>query len=236
MDRMLVVIFDLESKAFEGKKALFKLQDEGDIVIYDCAVVARNADGAATVRQSDDPRPVGTFVGTTLGALLGLLGGPVGAAVGAAAGLAAGATMDVSLARVGEDFVDDVKQKLAPERFALVAEIQEDWTEPVDTWMERLGGTVFRRALSEVRHMVHEENVAAMKADRAHMKAEHAAAHADRKAKLQEKINQLDTKIEAQLERAKQRRLTAEAEEKAKAEILKTKATALKAKASGTHH
>ncbi|HMD84070.1 MAG TPA: DUF1269 domain-containing protein [Terriglobia bacterium] len=231
MDRMLVVIFDRESQAFEGKKALIQLEHAGDIVIYDCAVVARNADGTATVRQSDDPRPVGTLVGTTLGALFGLLGGPAGAAVGAAAGLAVGASVDVDHARVGDDFVEDVREKLLPEKFALMAEIQEDWTDPVDTPMEALGGTVFRRALSEVKHKVHEENTAAMKADRAQMKAEHAQAHADRKAKLQEKINQLDSKIQAQLEKSKQRRQAAEAEEKAKVEFLKARAAAMKAKA-----
>ena len=236
MDRMLVVVFDAESKAFEGKKALHELESEDIIVVYDQAVVARNADGTATVRQSDDPRPVRTLVGTALGALIGLLGGPVGAALGAAAGLAVGATVDVDDARVGEDFVEDVRQKLLPEKFALVAEIQEDSTTPVDTRMEALGGTVFRRALSEVKHKVHDENIAAMKADRAQMKAEHAQAHTDRKAKLQEKINQLDSKIQAQLEKSKQRRQAAEAQEKAKVEVLQAKAAALKAKATEKHN
>ena len=208
---------------------------EDVIVVYDQAVVARNADGSATVRQSDDPRPIGTLAGTTLGAIIGLLGGPVGAALGAAAGLAVGATVDVDRARISEDFVEDVKQKLLPEKFALVAEIQEDTTTPVDLRMEALGGTVFRRALSEVKHKVHDENIAAMKADLAQMKAEHAAAHADRKAKLQEKINQLDSKIQAQLEKSKQRRQAAEAQAKAKVEFLKARAAAMKAKAPERH-
>jgi uncharacterized membrane protein len=235
MDRMLVVIFDRESKANEGKNALFQLEEDGTILIYACAIVARNADGTATVRQSDDPRPVGTLVGTTLGALIGLLGGPVGAVLGANAGLVIGGTVDVSHARIGEDFVEDVRKELSPEKFALVAEIQEEWTDPVDTRMEALGGTVFRRALSEVRHTVNEENIAAMKADHAQMKAEHAQAHVDRKAKLQEKINQLDSKIQAQLEKSKERRQAAEAREKAKVEFLKVKAAVLKAKATERH-
>jgi uncharacterized membrane protein len=236
MERMLVVIFDAESKAYEGKKALFELENEGTIVVYAYAIVARNADGSASVRDNDDPRPVGTLVGTSLGALIGLLGGPVGAAVGAAAGLAAGASMDVSHSRVGEDFVEDVREKLLPEKFALVAEIQEDWTTPVDTWMEALGGTVFRRALSEVKHTVHDDNVAAMKADRAQMKAEHAMASAERKAKLEEKINRLDTKIQGQLEKSKQQRTAEEAQAKAKVEILKAKAAALKTAANAKHN
>ena len=36
--------------------------------------------------------------------------------------------------------------------YALVAEIREDWTTPLDQSMEAVGGKVFRRALSEVKH------------------------------------------------------------------------------------
>ena len=236
MDRMLVVVFDSEPKAYEGKKALNQLEGEGSIVVYAYAVVGRSADGTTSVRQSDDPGPLGTLVGTSVGALIGLLGGPVGAAIGAAAGLAVGGTVDIDNARIGEDFIDDVKQQLQRNNFAVVAEIQEDWTTPVDTRMEALGGKVFRRALSEVEQTVNEEDVTAMKADLAQMKAEHAKAHADRKAKLQEKINQLDSKIQAQLEKFKQRRQAAEAQAKAKVEVLKAKAAALKAKATEAHN
>jgi uncharacterized membrane protein len=235
MDRMLVVVFDTENKAYEGKKALMQLEYEGSIVVYAHAVVAKNADGTTTVKQSDDPGPLGTLLGTALGSLIGLLGGPVGLAIGATAGLAVGGTVDLDNARVGDDFIDDVTKVLLPNKFALVAEIQEDWTTPVDTRMEAIGGRVFRRALSEVKHTVDDEETAAMKADLAQMKAEHAKASADRKAKLQEKINQLDSKIQARLEKAKERRQAAEQQAKAKVEILKAKAAASKAKAAETH-
>jgi uncharacterized membrane protein len=232
MDKMLVVVFDAESKAYKAKKALQELDREEVIAVYDQAVVSRNADGSATVRQIDDPRPIGTLAGTALGAFIGLLGGPVGIMVGAGAGFVAGAAVDVDRARICEDFVEDVRQKLLPEKFALVAEIEEDTTVPVDLRMQALGGTVFRRALSEVRHLVHEEDIAARKANLAQMKAEHAQAHADRKAARQEKINRLDSKIQAQLEKSKQQRQASEAREKAKVEHLKVNAADLKAKAA----
>jgi len=91
---------------------------------------------------------------------------------------------------------------------------------------------VFRRALSDVKHTIHEENVAAMKADLAQMKAEHAKAHADRKAKLQETINQLDSKIQAQLQKAKDGREAAERHAQDKVRVLEAKAAAAKSKAS----
>jgi len=232
MDRMLVVVFDNETKAYEGKKALLQLDDEGSISVYAYAVLAKHADGTATVKQGDDSGPIGTLLGTSFGSLIGLLGGPVGLAIGASAGLAVGAAADLNNARIGEDFIDDVSKMLVPNRVAVVAEIEEDWTTPVDTRMEAIGGSVFRRALSEVKHSIHEENVAAMKADLAQMKAEHTKAHADRKAKLQEKINQLDSKIQAQLQKAKDGREAAERQAQAKVRVLEAKAAAAKSKAS----
>ena len=64
MDRMLVVVFDNESKAYEGKKALLQLDGEGSIGVYGYAVLARNADGGASVKQGDDVGPIGSLVGT----------------------------------------------------------------------------------------------------------------------------------------------------------------------------
>jgi uncharacterized membrane protein len=232
MDRMLVVVFDNESKAYEGRSALLQVADDGNITVYAYAVLAKHADGSATVKQGDDPGPLGTLVGTSLGSLIGLLGGPAGLAIGATAGMLTGAAADLDNARIGDDFLDDVAKVLLPNRVAVVAEIEEDWTTPVDTRMEAIGGTVFRRALSDVTDTANAEEVAAMKADIAQMKAEHAKAHADRKAKLQEKINQLDSKIQAQLQKHKDRRQAVEREAKAKAEVLKAKAAAARANVS----
>ncbi len=231
MDRMLVVVFDNETKAYEGKRALIQLDSEGSISVYGYAVVAKKADGTSTIKQGDDVGPLGTLVGTTLGSLIGVLFGPVGLAIGATAGFTGGATADLYNSGVGDDFVDDVSKFLLPSKVALVAEIEEGWTTPVDTRMEAIGGLVFRRALSEVKHQVHEENVNSMKADMAQFKAEQAQAHADRKGKLQEKINQLDSKIQAQLQKAKDRRAAKELEAKAKAKVLEAKAAVAVAKA-----
>jgi uncharacterized membrane protein len=224
MDRMLVVVFDNESKAYEGKKALLQLDGERSISVYGYAVVAKNSDGTTTVKQGDDYGPLGTLAGTAVGSLIGLLGGPVGVAIGAAVGLTAGAAVDLHNASIGEDFIDDVKKVLLPNRVALIAEIEEDWTTPVDNRMEAIGGLIFRRALSDVEDTLHEEHIAAIKADRAQMKAEHAQARGDRQAKLLEKINQLDSKLQAHLQKANEQRQAAARQAQIKVDILKAKA------------
>ena len=232
MDRMLVVVFDDETKAYEGKQALLQLDGEGSISVYGYAVLAKQPDGTATVKQGDDMGPIGTLLGTSLGSLIGVLGGPMGVAAGAGAGFFGGATADLYNSGIGDDFLDDITKFLTPNKVAVVAEIEEEWTTPVDTRMEAIGGTVFRRALADVEDTIHDEHVAAMKADLAQMKAEYAKSHADRKAKLQEKINQLDSKIQTQLQNAKERREAAERQAQAKVQVLKAKAAAAKAKAS----
>src|SRR5262249_20185568 len=230
MDRMLVVVFDNESKAYEGKQALQQLDDEGDINVYGYTVLAKGADGKATIKQGDDVGPLGPLLGTSLGSLIGLLGGPTGLAIGAAAGALGGTAAALENSRIGADFIDDVNKDLSPNRVALVAEIEEEWTSPVDTRMEAIGGKVFRRALSEAQDTVNTEDVNAMKSDLAKLKEEHSRARTERKNNLQEKINQLDSKIQGWMQKDKERTDAVERQAKAKLQTLKEKATSPKTK------
>jgi len=232
MDRMLVVVFDSESKAYEGKTALGQLADEGSISVYADAVIAKNADGTASLKQGEGAGPIGTLAGTAFGSLVGMLGGPVGLVAGATAGMAAGAAGDLGAASLGSDFVEDVVKALKPGKIALVAEVEEEWTTPVDTRMEALGGDVFRRSVAAVADKIQEEHVAAMKADWTQMKAEHAQASAERKAKLTERINSLGSRIESRIHADKERRETGAREAKAKAEDLSREAKSARDKAS----
>jgi uncharacterized membrane protein len=224
MDRMLVVVFDNENKAYEGTRALQQLDRDGSIAVYAAAVLVKNADGTTAVKQGDDAAPWGTLTGTAVGSLIGILGGPVGVAVGAASGALLGAIPDLENSRVSSDFLDDVAKTLTPGKVAVVAEIDEDWTTPVDTRMEALGGYVFRRSVAEVTDTENERDIASLKADIAQMKAEHADAKADRKAKLQARIDQLNAKLQGKLEKSKARREAIRQEAEDKVSGLKTKA------------
>ena len=232
MQRMLVVVFENESKADEGTKALRQLDLHNYVTVYRHAIVVKNPDGTLTVKESDDRGPFGLLVGTALGALLGALGGLAGIGIGGTLGLVAGGAVDLNNAWVAEDFVDDVANALLPGRAAVVAEIEEDETAPVDTQMEVAGGTVFRRALSEVKHTIDDDHIAAIRADLAQLKAEHAQAHADRKAKLLGKLNQLESRLQAQLQKAKERREASERQARARVELLQKKAAAARADAA----
>jgi uncharacterized membrane protein len=151
MNRMLVAVFDREAEAYEGKFALMQLELELSITLHASVVIAMRPDGTAAIRDQD-AGPLRTLAGTSLGSFIALIGGPIRFAIGAGAGLATGMLLDLENARIGGDFIDDVRKALTPGKVALIAEVDEGWTAPVDTQMENLGITVLRRSMSKVRH------------------------------------------------------------------------------------
>ena len=127
-------------------------------------------------------------------------------AIGAVGGTFVGSVWDMSRAGVNADFLDDVSAKLTPGKWAVVSDVSEEWITPVDTRMEAIGGTVFRSARENVEHERYAKDVAAIKADIAQLKAEQAKSRTEHKAKLQTKIDNLNNKLNAKLEKAKQSR------------------------------
>ena len=203
MSKMLVVVFDDETKAYEGSRALAELHREGSISAYSGAIVARDKDGRVSVKEEVDEGPIGTALGMMTGALIGVFGGPPGVAVGAALGTIVGASADLINLGVGVDFVDEVGAHLEPGKVAVVGEIEEYWTTPVDTRMEELGGTVIRRYRIDVEDEQIERDIAAAKADYQELKAELKAANEENKAKLQAKLDASKAKLNASSDRAK---------------------------------
>ena len=200
MDKILVVIFDSESQAYEGSKALQEMQHEGSINLYSKAVIARGANGKAEVKQEGDMGPVGTAVGLLTGSLIGLFGGPVGLVLGAGAGMFGGMLYDLAEIGIGGDFLYEVGQSLQPGKAAVVAEVWEEWVLPVDSRMEALGGIVFRRMRGEIVDAQIERDVDALNVELAELEAEYDQASGEAKARLQAKIDATKAKLQAMLD------------------------------------
>jgi uncharacterized membrane protein len=149
-NKILISVFDSEQMAFEGLSALKELHRDGDITMYASTVIAKDAAGTVSVRQTADRGPVGTLVGIVTGGLVGLLGGPAGIAVGAYIGGFGGLMYDMFKAGLSMDFVDEVAASVTPGKAAVIADIDEMWVTPIDTRLAALGGTTFRRFPGEV--------------------------------------------------------------------------------------
>jgi uncharacterized membrane protein len=162
MDNYVAIVFDSEAKASDALHALWNLDNEGEITVHGAAVIQRDDLGYVRVATKQTHPGLRTALGVGIGALLGALAGPIGAAagasiavgtaagVGAAAGGAIGLTADAVKSSEHEEAAYESRFVLGPGQSAVVAEISEDWTTPVNTLAERLGGTVYRRPKGDV--------------------------------------------------------------------------------------
>jgi uncharacterized membrane protein len=156
MRNYIAVIFNDTAKAYQGLHALWELDGYGDTTVHGTTVVHRDEWGQFQVDTKETHPALATAVGVGVGALLGALAGPAGAAVGAAGGAAIGAgtggvvglTTDLARADTREEARDETAFVLDSGQSAVIADVSEDSTLPIDTRMRELGGIVRRRAWS----------------------------------------------------------------------------------------
>lgn len=223
MEKMLIATFGEEKQAYEASRILKELDADGSIAVFATAVIGKDASGRWTVKQEADQGPIGTGVGLVTGTVLGLLGGPVGAAIGAGVGALGGLFHDLTEAGVSGDFLADVGEGLAAGQHAIVAEVWEEWTTPVDSRLEGLGGVVTRRGRHEVVGAQLEREASALKADLEQLKAERAQAATEHRARLDAKIEAVKGKLRATQERARAAIAAADRENDAKVTALRAR-------------
>lgn len=194
---MLVAVFDNENKAHEGLTTLKSLHDKGDISLYASAVINKDDNGRVHLKTAQDTEPIGTATGLFTGSLIGLLGGPVGVAIGAATGSLIGLLFDEGHDSVNIEFVDEVSNAMTNGKTAVIAEIDEDWTIPVDIGLESFNAVVFRKYRYEVvdQQLERESKAIADEFDELEEELKHSSE--ERKAKIKASITRLKNKAKA---------------------------------------
>ncbi len=166
MENYIAIVFNSETKAFEGADALRTLHYNGDVTVNAAAILAKTADGRIQIKNAREEGPIGTALGLALGGLVGMLAGPAAVASGAAVagtaaaanatagGLVAGSATggllgmfrDVWSYDVDEAVLDRVSAEMANGEYCLVASVNEYYTAPINSKMAELGGVVFRKS------------------------------------------------------------------------------------------
>ncbi len=101
LDKMIAVVFDNDTQAYEASRTLQGLHGEGPLIVYSVAVIEKDASDTVHVRDAVEEGPIGTAIGMSVGTLIGALGGPAGVLAGAAIGSLAGMYADVYNVSVG---------------------------------------------------------------------------------------------------------------------------------------
>ncbi len=206
MNKLIVTVFENESNAFEGLTALKSLHTDGTISVYATAVVSKNVEGESEVKENTSEGPLGLSIGLLTGSLFGMLAGPIGMAVGAGVGALGGGAYDLSRADIDVSFVNEVSEALNPGKVAVISEIEETWTTPVDSRMAEFGGLVFRRNKTEVVDDYYTRESEAFKAEMHELNEELKDANDTNKATINAEIAKVKAKSKA-LNEATQRRL-----------------------------
>jgi len=149
-DRAIVAVFPKTNAAYDAASSIRSLagQDNRDFKVTAGAMFQKDAKGNVIPLEERDRPLWGTMAGTVTGGLIGLLGGgPVGAAAGAALGGSAGLAGDAVVGALDAGFVDQVASELNPGDTAVVVEVKEGSTAPVDDIVRRNGGRIYRSEL-----------------------------------------------------------------------------------------
>jgi uncharacterized membrane protein len=146
MNTLIVVGFDHFDDAATALDRLRGLERDGRIRFEDTAVVERDPDGTAHVRNEvSATTETATVVGAVLGGLVSFMFPILGMAVGAAAGAAVGMALDRG---VSGTFVDEVKGTLRPGGSALFVLVKEADLEAVMPALRDFRGEVIQSTLS----------------------------------------------------------------------------------------
>ena len=145
MNQLIVVAFDHFDDARSALGALRALERDGHVRFEDTALVERDPDGTAHVRNEvSGTTEAATVIGAVVGALLGFMFPLAGAAIGAGAGAAIGASLDTG---VSPDFVDEVKKTLRPGRSALFLVVKESEADATMAALRPYRGDVIQSTL-----------------------------------------------------------------------------------------
>jgi uncharacterized membrane protein len=145
MNQLIVIAFDHFGDARTALSGLRALEHGGRIRFEDTAIVERDPDGTAHVKNEvSGTTETAAVVGAVIGGLITFVFPPAGMALGAALGAAVGSAMDTG---VSGSFIDQVKTTLRPGRSALFLVVKQSDADAVMAALRSYRGDVIQTTL-----------------------------------------------------------------------------------------
>ena len=148
MNQLFVIGFDSEDDARSAMKSLRSLESQGNLKFEDTAIVSRDAEGKAHVKNElSGATETGAAIGGLIGLVVaGFLFPVVGLAIGALAGGAIGA---VTHSGVEGSFVREVKEQLKPGTSALFLVVKEGSADSLAAALRPYSGNVIQTTVDD---------------------------------------------------------------------------------------
>ena len=142
---LIVLAFDHFEDAKSALKAMRTLERAGRVRFEDTAIVERDPDGTAHVKNElTATTETAAVIGAVVGGLLTFAFPPAGMAVGAALGAAVGASMNTG---VEPSFIDEVKTTLRPGRSALFLVVKRSDADAAMAALRPFSGDIIQTTL-----------------------------------------------------------------------------------------
>lgn len=231
MSKFAFIIFPDGEKLSEGVSVLEELDSDGSITIYSMAVAGKNEDDILFPKESAEASLVGTSTGALVGALTGLINGPVGGVAGLAGGALLGHAWDMFKYGLDVDFVKELAEHMADGEAAIVAEVSETWTAPLDQRIGAIGGTIFRTWRVNIEDQQIAQNLERAEAEYHEFKAEMLDAARKENAKLEARVDEANARLQLAKDEALNRLNNVEKEFEAKTKKLEQQLTRVSANA-----
>lgn len=149
MSKLIAVVFEDHTTAFEMRTDLVRMAQDHLLDIDDAVVVTRSVDGKPKLHQAMNLTAIGALNGGWWGTLIGLLflNPLLGAAIGAGTGALSGKLTDIG---IDDRFMKDVGDGLKDNHAAVFALVRDMTQDKVLDRLEKYAGkgTVFTTSLS----------------------------------------------------------------------------------------
>lgn len=147
MSNLVVIGFDSESKAFELRAELAKLQKEYLIEMEDVVVVTKDDNGKVKLHQAANITAAGALSGSFWGMLIGMIffNPLAGAAIGAGAGALSGKLADIG---INDNFMKELADTFTPGTSALFVLVRKSTPDKVLEALKGFGGKVLKTSLT----------------------------------------------------------------------------------------
>ncbi len=145
MNQLIVIAFDHFDDARNAMAGLRTLERAGQIRFEDTAIVERDPDGTAHVKNEiSGTTETAAAIGAAIGGLVMFVFPLAGIALGAALGALVGRSLDRG---VSDEFVDEVKRTLRPGRSALFLVVKSSNADAVMAALRQFRGDVIQTTL-----------------------------------------------------------------------------------------
>jgi uncharacterized membrane protein len=196
MENVLAINFTEDSDAYEALTKLKELDDQGQVALEGAAVVQRHEDGTIAIKDEvGDIGYEGTATGGIVGLIVGVLGGPIGVLLGGATGVLIGSLFDLDDLDESDSVLSQMSRTVRVGHAAVVAAVDEQGPEVIDSAIQRLDGKVLRLPLADVEAEIAAAEEAQRAAKQEARKKLHEERRAERKEKVEAKIAELKQKL-----------------------------------------